>query len=153
MADYPQLIVFSVPGVPIAQPRIKATAIGGYARVYTPKTADAYKASVAIAFKTAYGGNPIDGPVHVSIEFVMSRPKSMIWRKREMPSEWHTKKPDIDNLAKAAIDALYGLAWIDDSQVCSMSITKRIASGSESPNTTIRIRSPEGQAHSSTSGR
>lgn len=141
MADYPQLIVFSVPGVPIAQPRIKATAIGGYARVYTPKTADAYKASVAIAFKTAYGGNPIDGPVRIEIEFVMPRSKSMIWKKREMPSEWHTKKPDIDNLAKAAMDALYGLAWIDDSQVCSLVIAKRIASGTESPSTVIKIKS------------
>ena len=141
MADYLKLIVFSVPGVPIAQPRIKATSIGGYARVYTPKTADAYKASVAIAFKTAYGGNPIDGPVRVDIEFVMPRSKAMIWKKREMPSEWHTKKPDIDNLAKAAMDALYGLAWIDDSQVCSVVIIKRIASGSESPATNVRIES------------
>ena len=120
MADYPQLIVFSVPGVPIAQPRIKATAIGGYARVYTPKTADAYKASVAIAFKTAYGGNPIDGPVHVSIEFVMSRPKSMIWRKREMPSEWHTKKPDIDNVLKSVLDGCNGVVFVDDVQVVNL---------------------------------
>lgn len=141
MADYPDLIVFSVPGVPVAQPRIKATSIGGYARVYTPKTADTYKASVALAFRSAYGGNPIDGAVRVDIEFVMPRPKSMIWRKREMHSEWHTKKPDIDNLAKAAMDALYGLAWIDDSQVCSLVIAKRIASGTESPSTEIRIKS------------
>ena len=135
------MISFTVPGVPIAQPRTKATTIGGHARVYTPKTADAYKASVAIAFKTAYGGNPIEGPVRVDIEFVMPRPKSMIWRKREMHSEWHTKKPDIDNLAKAAIDALYGLAWGDDSQVCSLVIAKRIAGGTESPSTAIKIKS------------
>ena len=135
------MISFTVPGVPIAQPRTKATTIGGHARVYTPKTADAYKASVAIAFKTAYGGNPIEGPVRVDIEFVMPRPKSMIWRKRELHSEWHTKKPDIDNLAKAAIDALYGLAWGDDSQVCSLVIAKRIAGGTESPSTAIKIKS------------
>lgn len=141
MVEYPQVIVFSVPGVPVAQPRIKATSIGGYARVYTPKTADAYKASVALAFRTAYGGNPVDGPVRIEIEFVMPRPKAMIWKKREMPSEWHTKKPDVDNLAKAVMDSLYGLAWIDDSQVCSIASTKRIASGAESPSTVIRVKS------------
>lgn len=144
MADYPQVIVFSVPGVPIAQPRIKATSIGGYARVYTPKTADAYKASVALAFRSAYGGNPIDGPVRIEIEFVMPRSKAMIWKKREMPSEWHTKKPDIDNLTKAVMDSLYGLAWIDDSQVCCVAIAKRIASGAESPATLIKIESIQG---------
>lgn len=134
-------VSFSVPGVPIAQPRVKATAIGGHARVYTPKTADAYKAAVAIAFKTACGGNPPDGPVLVAIEFVMPRPKGMVWKKREMPSLWHTKKPDIDNLAKAVIDSLLGLAWVDDSQVCSVILVKRVASGSESPATVIKITS------------
>lgn len=134
-------VSFSVPGVPIAQPRVKATAIGGHARVYTPKTADAYKAAVALAFRAAYADAPLDGPVLVAIEFVLPRPKNMIWKRREMPSEWHTKKPDIDNLAKAAIDSLLGLAWVDDSQVCSVILVKRVASGSESPATVIKITS------------
>ena len=133
------MISFTVPGVPIAQPRTKATTIGGYARVYTPKTADAYKASVALAFAQAYSGPPLTGPVGVEIMFIMPRPKSMLWKKRPMPSEWHTEKPDVDNLAKAGLDSLAGLAWVDDSQVVTLSLTKRIASGNEAPCTAVTI--------------
>lgn len=40
----------------------------------------------------------------------------------------YTKKPDIDNIAKAALDALNGLAWHDDSQVVSLLVRKRYCS-------------------------
>ena len=133
------MITFTVPGVPIAQPRTKATTIGGYARVYTPKTADAYKASVALAFGQAHSGPPLTGPVGVEIMFLMPRPKSMIWKKRPMPREWHTKKPDLDNLAKAVLDSLAGLAWVDDSQVVILGLAKRIARGDEKPYTAVTI--------------
>lgn len=133
------MISFTVPGIPIAQPRVKATAIGGYVRVYTPKTADAYKASVALAFGQAYSGSPLTGPVAASIEFVMPRTKSMIWKTRPMPSAPHAKRPDIDNLAKAVMDALLGLAWNDDAQVYELTMRKFIASGDDQPRTLIRI--------------
>jgi Holliday junction resolvase RusA-like endonuclease len=34
-------------------------------------------------------------------------------------------KPDGDNLAKAALDGLKGIAWADDSQVCRLLVEKR----------------------------
>jgi Holliday junction resolvase RusA-like endonuclease len=36
----------------------------------------------------------------------------------------HTKKCDADNLAKAVLDALNGIAYYDDSQVCELSVSK-----------------------------
>jgi Holliday junction resolvase RusA-like endonuclease len=48
-----------------------------------------------------------------------------------MPSIWHVKKPDRDNLDKAVLDALTGIFWHDDCQVCSGSIEKRIAGGGD----------------------
>lgn len=133
------MIAFVVPGVPTAQPRVKATTIGGYARVYTPKTADQYKASVSIACQSASSQPPIDGPVRVEIEFVMPRPKAMIWKSRPMPSVHHDNKPDVDNLAKAVLDSLGGIAWRDDSQICMLLLRKRIASGDEQPHTKVEI--------------
>lgn len=133
------MIRFTVPGVPVAQPRVKATAIGGHARVYTPKTADAFKASVALAFQSAYQGPPLDGPVRVQMEFLMPRPKAMIWKTRPMDTEPHAKRPDIDNLIKAAGDSLLGLAWIDDCQICELAASKRIAAGDEQPGVFIEI--------------
>ena len=56
-----------------------------------------------------------------------------------MPSEWHTKKPDLDNLAKAVLDSLAGLAWVDDSQVVILGLAKRIARGDEKPCTAVTI--------------
>ena len=36
-----------------------------------------------------------------------------------------TKKPDADNIAKAILDALNGLAYYDDAQVVHLEVQKR----------------------------
>jgi Holliday junction resolvase RusA-like endonuclease len=36
----------------------------------------------------------------------------------------HIKKPDTDNLLKAVLDGLNGIAWADDSQVIRVSASK-----------------------------
>jgi crossover junction endodeoxyribonuclease RusA len=50
----------------------------------------------------------------------MPRPKSLPKRVTHM-----TKKPDIDKLIRAVLDALKGVAWCDDSQVVSVYASKR----------------------------
>lgn len=55
------------------------------------------------------------------ITFVVSMPKS--WsekRKREFDGKHHKQKPDIDNLLKGLLDAVYD----DDSRVSSLSVKK-----------------------------
>lgn len=133
-------IEFTVPGQPIAQPRARATRMGGHARMYTPDNGvKSFKEACRIMFATTYQGPPLDGPVHVAIRAVFSRPKRLVWKKRAMLQEWHTGRPDADNVAKAASDALTGLAWRDDAQVCSLHVTKVYASGDEQPYTRITI--------------
>lgn len=132
-------INFFVPGVPVAQPRVKATARGGFARVYTPKTADAFKASVVLAASQAFKQPPIAGPVKLSVEFIFPRPKNAIWKTRPMPSMPHTKKPDCSNLIKGVEDCLNGVLWVDDSQIVTLEVLKRIASGDEIPGTFVEV--------------
>lgn len=136
------MIRFTVPAVPVAQPRARAT-VGpsGHARVYEPKQHPvvAFKATVRTAFCSAYDGPPIAGPVQCDLVFVMPRPKSMIWKTKPMPRVAHIKKPDRDNLDKAVMDALTGLAWRDDCQVCCGTIQKVVASGSEQPHVEVSI--------------
>jgi Holliday junction resolvase RusA-like endonuclease len=148
-------ITITVPAIPIAQPRVKASAFGGHVKIYTPtsvKQADgsnkphpiaAFKATVRMAFVDAYKGSPLTGPLRCDCLFVMPRPKNMIWKTRAMPRMPHTSKPDRDNLDKAVMDALKGLAWVDDSQVCQGTIEKCIAAGDEQPHAVITIAQVE----------
>ena len=134
------MITIYVPSVPVAQPRPRATVRGNHATVYhAAGPVDAFKASVRMAASSEYDGPPLTGPLCVNIVFVLPRPKRLIWKKRPMPREWHASKPDRDNLDKAVLDALSGLLWVDDCQVCDGRIQKYIASGDEQPHVSIRI--------------
>lgn len=66
-----------------------------------------------------YAGTLMLGPVHVSLSFVMPRPKSLPKR-----AQHHTKKPDIDKLSRTVLDALTGIIWKDDSQVITLTARK-----------------------------
>ena len=114
-----------VAGVPKAQPRVKAFARGRHAGVYTPDTADAWKAEVRrAALANRSTPEPLRGPLSVQLTFLMPRPKS---RKVDV---WHTTRPDADNLAKAVLDALTDASiWGDDAQVAKMVVAKLYAKG------------------------
>lgn len=138
------LIAFTIPGVPVAQPRARATAINGQARMYeAPKSSPihAFKAATRISFADAFHDAPIECPVSVSIVCVFPRPKSMTKKTRPNLRCWKDSKPDADNLAKSVCDSLNGLAWRDDSQVVKLVVEKHIASGDEQPRVEVEIRS------------
>lgn len=135
-------LTFIVPAVPVAQPRPRATVLAGHARVYGAPTSHpvhAFKASVRLAARNAYDGPPLQGPIHLSAQFFLPRPKAMIWKSRPMPRVWHTKKPDKDNLEKSLCDALAGLLFVDDCQVCGGFIDKFIAAGDEQPHVRVTV--------------
>jgi Holliday junction resolvase RusA-like endonuclease len=135
-------VEITVPGVPIAQPRAKATTFGGYTRVYTPAgKVRPFKEAIRILFAEAYKGPPVEGPVMIQITAVFPRPKGMIWKSKPMPRVPHAKKPDSDNVAKSVCDALNQIAWRDDSQCYYVIVMKFIASGDEQPHTRIVITS------------
>lgn len=61
--------------------------------------------------------------------FLFDIPKSWSKKKRENTT-WHTSRPDSDNLLKGVKDALNGIAYIDDAQVCYVSAKKQYAEAS-----------------------
>lgn len=138
-------VTFSVPAVPVAQPRQRhrvVTANGRtFASNYTPATApvNAYKAAVQAAYSRARSDPPTQQPVCLWLTFVMPRPKRLQWQTRPMPRAPHSSKPDGDNLEKATKDALSKLAWHDDSQVWWCNRQKVYAAGDEQPHVEIRI--------------
>lgn len=127
------LIRFFVEGEPKGQPRPRAFAFNGRARVFDPGTAENWKSCVAVAAKAAGLRSAITGaPVAVTLDFYFRRPKSHYGAKglRSVAPQSHIGKPDVDNLAKAVLDALSHIGvWHDDSQVDSLTVMKRWTDG------------------------
>lgn len=69
------------------------------------------------------GFPPFIGGIRLMVEFRLPVPATTI-RKYQFGWLPHTKKPDVDKLFRALSDALTGIVWRDDSQVCISSINK-----------------------------
>lgn len=90
--------------------------------VYTPsKTAKAER-EIRKAFIAAGGVKAPKGvEVAVHITTVRPLPKS---RPKRIESEPDICRPDVDNISKAVLDALNGVAWEDDAQVTELVVGK-----------------------------
>lgn len=73
------------------------------------------------AVRDAYHGIKHEGAVSVEIHVYGKLPKS---RPKRIESEPNTVKPDADNIAKAVLDGLNGVAFEDDSQVTELTVIK-----------------------------
>ena len=122
-------ITLEIDGRPIPQPRHRATRGG---RMYLPSSAPirAFKTAVIAAAGKRFR-RPLDGPVVVEITALFQRPPSRLTASGELrkgaPTHPGRNLGDVDNLAKGAIDALTGIAWLDDSQVVDLRVAKRWA--------------------------
>lgn len=85
--------------------------------VYTPEKTREFENAIALLARAQYKGEPLDGPLWVRINATFKRPKTV---KRE----WHTVKPDSDNIAKSILDPLNGIIYKDDSQIVNLQIFK-----------------------------
>jgi len=74
-------------------------------------------ADVAQRFAPA---EPWAGPVGVELDFGIPKPKSAPKRRRV----WPDKRPDIDKLSRAVLDALTYVIFADDSQVVRLRASK-----------------------------
>lgn len=124
----PFSVSFFAHGDPKGQPRPRAFARGGKARVFDPGTAEGWKSAVAVAAHPVLVGNKFSGPLSVEIRCYFRRPKGHSTKRGLRPNAplWMTSKPDGDNIAKAVLDALTTLgAWGDDAQCARLVIEKR----------------------------
>ena len=94
---------------------------GGHA--YTPKATRDYEKALREAYENAPGrpSEPFSGPKAVCIMTYRQLPKST---PKSVIREPDTHKPDADNVAKIVLDALNGVAWLDDAQVTSLTVVK-----------------------------
>ena len=131
-------IEFSVVGEPIAQPRHRATKIGGKVRMYLPNNPpvnDWKKRIIELAMVVHNHREPFVGPLELHLDFCFPTPKTV---KR---SGWKDTKPDLDNCIKACMDAMTDAnIWEDDKQVCVLKSTKKWANSDETPRVDIRLK-------------
>ena len=108
------MIKFEVEGSPVTQGSMKV--INGHVLHSRGEALILWRTMVAMAARTA-GAFPVTEPVEMTIQFRLARPKSV---KRNFP---HVA-PDLDKLIRAVLDALTGVAYLDDGQVVSIVATK-----------------------------
>jgi Holliday junction resolvase RusA-like endonuclease len=120
---------FTVPGEPRGKgrPRFGKTR-AGFAVAYTDDKTAAYENLVKLAARQV-GATSIDGPLSVQISAYFVPPQSWTKKRRaaalaggEAPSRF-----DIDNISKAVLDGLNGIAFGDDKQIVTLFARKAFA--------------------------
>lgn len=114
---------------PIACPRPRVTRQG---RTYYPMK---YKTWIKDMRERLADMEIPDGALHIELTFLVKRPKAM--RKPE-DRVLHSKRPDLDNMIKAVLDAL---PIEDDARVVSISAKKYYAAKDEPPQIEMHVMS------------
>ena len=139
-------IEFFVPGAPVGKGRPRAARRGAGVVMFTPgKTADYEALAAAMASNAMHAHQLLDGPLEAVLEMRFPVPASWSKAKRARALagvEWHTSKPDADNVAKAILDACNGVVFRDDAQVVVLIATK---SFSEEPGVRVVIREAQNE--------
>lgn len=125
------MFTYNVPGLPKAQPRPKVRT-APYPSVYYPGSIAKYKARVKSYFIYELENRddlfpddfPMAGPFRMDLLFKIPRAKSNHRAKRDYPPMYHEQVPDVDNLAKAVLDALEGLMYVNDCCCAELRIKK-----------------------------
>lgn len=103
-----------IPFLPVPKARARFSKWGTYTPAKTRNAEQCYKEYVV-----AVGREIIYGPLQVYLAFYLPKPKSK--KKAVYPD----CRPDLDNYAKLVCDAMNGVLWKDDGQICSMRLEKR----------------------------
>ena len=114
------MISFIIPGKPRPKQRPRVTSHG----TYTPKETIEYERLVGWQFRNAYKGKPLTQAVKLTVRVFVKLPKRTVKEK----GDWHTQRPDLDNIVKSIKDGLNKIAYEDDSQIVYLVATKQWAS-------------------------
>ena len=138
---------FKVPGKPIPKGSARSFAIKRSGQ-YTGKTAtfqtNAGKLALweaKIQFSAQRAGVELLPAATVIATFFLKRPKAHVGARGLRPRAplVPVVKPDLDKLIRALLDGLTGVAWVDDSQVVSITAQKEYAELDEEEGVTVAL--------------
>lgn len=119
---------FVVPGAAVGKGRPRFAKRGNFVSTYTPERTANYENLVRLAAGRAmYGRALIEGPVLLEVDIAVAVPASWSQKKQREALAGEllpTTKPDADNVLKLVCDALNGVVWHDDRQVCAVAMSK-----------------------------
>ncbi len=120
-----EIRTFSWHGIPRGQGRPRFTRAG---KAYKAEKDRAYEQSIKAAYLEKYGREkPIAGAFRMSVGVWMPIPRTASRCKRANMLTGriqHTTKPDLDNVVKAVMDALNGVAYSDDKDMVQINALK-----------------------------
>ena len=119
-----QKISLTIPGEPRGKQRPRWQKFG----TYTPKETVNYETYIKQLFAIKYPDFiPIESALTAHLWAGLTIPKSASKKKvgqMKLGIIRPTRRPDVDNILKAVLDALEKLAYKNDSQICSVIIDK-----------------------------
>ena len=122
------MLMYTVYGEPVGKGRPRFVRRGNFTQTYTPAKTKSYEDEIKMFAKAAMGATePLETPVEVFLYIRNTVPASYSKKRTEAclsGQEKPTKKPDLDNVAKAFLDAMNGVVYKDDCQIISLHVTK-----------------------------
>lgn len=107
------MIEIHIPGKPVAFARAGRNG----KRSYTPEPQASYMAAVGWRARSAHQGEPLLGPLRMTILATFETDRKRL--------EWKASKPDLDNIIKLAADSLNGVLFKDDAQIVEIVARKK----------------------------
>lgn len=144
-------ITFFAQGIPKGQPRPRAFAFQGKARVYDPGTSENWKSCIADAARPFLPDARIAVPVSVQCTFLLPRPKNHfgIGKRsgvlRPDAPYFCTRKPDLDNYEKAVWDTLVTIGFLVDDALIVQSQSSKLYTRCADTGAFIRISLADGK--------
>lgn len=144
------LITIKIPGRPIPKGRPRFDRRTG--RVITPKRTREYERFAALCARMAMAGaglaEPLEGPIGLDVTVLFQRPKT-ISRSHVLHGcpgrvllSCGGSFPDLSNVVKSVEDALQGIVFADDHQVCLLRSSRSYAAQDEEPGVYVEIWRP-----------
>lgn len=135
------IVTLTIPGDPVPQPRPRTMSSVVRSRTISAPAdhrIHGWKLLAQLTMNRAMASQrlrPMTGAVAVEIALVFTRP---VRSAHPWPSSG-----DVDNYAKAALDAANKIIWCDDSQVVDLRVTKRYAGRGETAATHMTVTTVE----------